>query len=316
MKNDADDRETEVRHHEPDNSSTAQRLQQAQAWVSENLEISTVQKEKLVECLESIFHKNEEERRKLQAENRQLEREASLDPLTRLLNYQRFKKKLHRLYSSTHALPGIYALVMVDVNRFKAINDTFGHKMGDQVIRRVSKILRQETRLGNPQKRRGIRREDIICRRSGDEFLILLSDLHSSEDAFTVTSRYCHAFATVAWEAEHKLWRKGLRKLADPTTYRGPSLAVGILILNFAPAKSPAVRNLRADVLLERPFTIVEERMYASKAYQNEFSKTRIFSWRMEFHRGKLERILSHTLTLGEGENARSIPLFQETHDP
>ncbi|MDY0269987.1 diguanylate cyclase [Trichloromonas sp.] len=56
-----------------------------------------------------------------------------------------------------------FSLLLADVDHFKRINDTYGHQMGDGVLRDVSEVLR-----------RGLRRSDALCRWGGDEFLILL----------------------------------------------------------------------------------------------------------------------------------------------
>jgi len=90
-----------------------------------------------------------------------LERMASHDALTGLLNHSYAKKRiLERVKSRPSAS---YALVIFDLDHFKAANDTYGHSFGDQVLIHLSEKLRQCIRSG-----------DIIARIGGDEFLIFL----------------------------------------------------------------------------------------------------------------------------------------------
>ena len=314
MKSDADQK-TGIRHLEPDsNPQSSDKLKEAHSWIQGNLQISPQDETRLLEYLKLHLHQVEEEKKELQAENVRLEIETSLDPKTRLLNYERFQKNLRKFYS-TGTMSGICALALIDVNRFKSINDTFGHKMGDAVIKRLAKILRQETRSAKFVGKGG-HRYDLLARQGGDEFLVFLSGLTHPDDAFKITARYCQEFTTIEWAKEYKLWRKGLKNLPDPSQFRGPSLAIGMLILNFAPSKSQATRDLRARRIIESSPSLVDERMYKSKTYEQECGRMRIFSWRMEFRRGRLERIISHTSLSGEGENTRSIPMFEETYDP
>src|SRR5690606_8342119 len=62
------------------------------------------------------------------------------------------------------------ALVYMDLDHFKVINDTFGHQKGDEVLRDMSRLLSQQ-----------IRGTDILCRLGGDEFAFLMRDISSTE---------------------------------------------------------------------------------------------------------------------------------------
>ena len=69
-------------------------------------------------------------------------------------------------FARMDASPDSYGVsLMVDIDHFKQVNDTFGHQAGDAVISRVATILRQQTRSS-----------DIVCRYGGEEFVIFLSD--------------------------------------------------------------------------------------------------------------------------------------------
>jgi diguanylate cyclase (GGDEF)-like protein len=93
---------------------------------------------------------------------RVLRTRATRDPLTGLLNRAAFEEALHReVAAADREVPP--ALLLVDLDGFKQVNDTLGHLVGDDVLVRVSRLL--ET---------GVRRSDVVARLGGDEFAILL----------------------------------------------------------------------------------------------------------------------------------------------
>jgi diguanylate cyclase (GGDEF)-like protein len=96
--------------------------------------------------------------------------QAIQDPLTGLFNRSYFLYRLEEelSYSTRHRAP--FALLMVDMDDFKAVNDHLGHAMGDKVIHRIGDLLR-----------RGLRREDVPARYGGDEFIVML--LNCNEQA-------------------------------------------------------------------------------------------------------------------------------------
>jgi diguanylate cyclase (GGDEF)-like protein len=91
------------------------------------------------------------------------EEAAFTDHLTGLANRRRFERQLEREVSRTLRLGHPFSLLMIDIDNFKNLNDTFGHNVGDEAIRRMGKILREGTR--------GI---DLAARFGGEEFAILL----------------------------------------------------------------------------------------------------------------------------------------------
>ena len=105
-----------------------------------------------------------------------IEHMAHHDTLTGLPNRTLFKERFLQAQSLAHRNGYQLALVFVDLDRFKIINDSLGHKVGDTVLQEVSKRLKHCTR-----------ESDIIGRQTGDEFLICLTEL---TDSLTVT-RVC-----------------------------------------------------------------------------------------------------------------------------
>jgi diguanylate cyclase len=92
-----------------------------------------------------------------------LREQALRDPLTALFNRRHLEDAVEREFARARRNGEPLAIIMVDIDRFKAINDRFGHACGDAVIRRVAQLL-----VG------GVRRSDIACRYGGEEFLLLL----------------------------------------------------------------------------------------------------------------------------------------------
>ena len=102
---------------------------------------------------------------KLQDELKQAREEAQLDPLSGIMNRRGFEQELFRLCQQSAAQGRPLSLVMVDIDFFKKINDTYGHPFGDLVIRSVGQALSQLTQ-----------RKDVAARYGGEEFALLLPD--------------------------------------------------------------------------------------------------------------------------------------------
>lgn len=92
----------------------------------------------------------------------ELARRATHDPLTRLVNRHEFEQRLEHLLASRRTGEA-HALLFMDLNRFKQINDTYGHLAGDSVLRQVAAIFEQL-----------VRSRDTLARIGGDEFALLL----------------------------------------------------------------------------------------------------------------------------------------------
>ncbi|MCX7124670.1 MAG: EAL domain-containing protein [Gammaproteobacteria bacterium] len=99
------------------------------------------------------------------------------DPLTDLPNRVYFEEQLNKAIDESNEIDQHTALLYLDLDNFKIINDTFGHYMGDQLLKAVSIILQ-----------RSIRRGDTVARFGGDEFAIVLRGLRKPEYATSVAS--------------------------------------------------------------------------------------------------------------------------------
>ena len=111
----------------------------------------------LAETYNRVFTENE-------ATHMVVKHQAEHDPLTDLLNRGSFDKALKLHNDGKHD----FALILADVDQFKSINDTFGHAVGDQVLKRVSSLLQVD-----------FRSTDFVCRIGGDEFAVIMVDVTS-----------------------------------------------------------------------------------------------------------------------------------------
>jgi diguanylate cyclase (GGDEF)-like protein len=115
---------------------------------------------------------------------RELEHLASHDPLTGVLNRRRFEEELERTLADVRRLRQPAALVTLDLDNFKHVNDTYGHPAGDDLLRAVARALRDR-----------VRATDAVGRLGGDEFGIVLA--HTGEaEAQRVAEGLLEAFRT------------------------------------------------------------------------------------------------------------------------
>lgn len=104
-------------------------------------------------------------------------RQAHYDHLTQLPNRQMFQENLLCAIEESRRREKVFALVFLDLDFFKEVNDTFGHDEGDELLRQVAARLQS-----------CVRSTDLVARLGGDEFVLILHDTKSQEDIFNV----CH----------------------------------------------------------------------------------------------------------------------------
>lgn len=107
-------------------------------------------------------------------EKHQLKIAASIDKLTGTLTRKYLEDALTEEIEKAGAIGKLFSIIMYDLDRFKSVNDRFGHQTGDVVLKKVSKIVKDN-----------IGRNDIVGRYGGEEFIIILPDTNV-EDAFSV----------------------------------------------------------------------------------------------------------------------------------
>ena len=114
----------------------------------------------------------------LQTENETLAHQASHDSLTNLPNRAYFEARLTRTLRSLNKTRDKAAVLFLDSDRFKGINDAYGHAAGDAVLVAVATRIRAQ-----------LREDDVVARLGGDEFAILLTPLHKVEDAQRIAEK-------------------------------------------------------------------------------------------------------------------------------
>ncbi|MEJ6007613.1 diguanylate cyclase [Paucibacter sp. AS339] len=110
-------------------------------------------------------------------------RDASLScPLTQLLNRAGFALHAQERLEEVRHKGQLVALLYLDLDRFKPVNDQHGHPVGDALLRAVAMRIRN-----------ALRPQDLVARLGGDEFAVLLSAIHQAEDAAVVAHKIVHA---------------------------------------------------------------------------------------------------------------------------
>jgi diguanylate cyclase (GGDEF)-like protein/PAS domain S-box-containing protein len=107
-----------------------------------------------------------------------LEHQALRDPLTQLPNRLLLMDRARQALSRLDRSGGVVALLFVDLDRFKAVNDTFGHDVGDRLLISVSERLAEM-----------MRDSDTVARLGGDEFVILGEEIETDEEALALADR-------------------------------------------------------------------------------------------------------------------------------
>jgi len=126
----------------------------------------------------------------LEKENRHLRSLSLTDELTGLYNYRFFARQLDIEMARTMRTGQACALIMIDLDDFKQINDTFGHDMGNTFLVQVSQALARK-----------LRPTDIMCRYGGDEFAVIMPATDLS-DAVRIAERLNAAVSTLSPELE------------------------------------------------------------------------------------------------------------------
>ena len=115
------------------------------------------------------------ERRSLE---RQLLAQAMTDPLTGLANRNSLKQALDASLGRVHRSGSKAALMLIDIDHFKDINDTYGHEIGDRFLVEIGKRLKECVRIN-----------DTVGRLGGDEFTIILDEIHDDSDAAIIAEK-------------------------------------------------------------------------------------------------------------------------------
>lgn len=110
---------------------------------------------------------------------------AQYDHLTGLVNRTLFRDRLVQATARSKRMQQMVGLMLLDLDRFKLVNDTFGHDMGDELLKAVSERLKT-----------CVREVDTVARMGGDEFTIILEGVSSEQNVLVVAKRITESIAT------------------------------------------------------------------------------------------------------------------------
>ncbi len=108
---------------------------------------------------------------------------ASRDPVTGSVNRRGFMERVHRAIARSQRNEEHIALLMIDLDDFKSINDTYGHPVGDQLLQAISARLHER-----------VRQTDTVARLGGDEFVVMVTQLHGPADAGSCAHKLLSVF--------------------------------------------------------------------------------------------------------------------------
>lgn len=143
----------------------------------------------MVDVIEKNFKRIEQYNQAIKAEikiRKKAEEELRImayhDPLTGLLNRKSFEEMLENNLNQSQRRKDyhIWAIMYLDLDKFKQINDTFGHEIGDEILKIATKRISS-----------CLRKTDFLFRIGGDEFTIILNNLKSDEDALSIKEKIC-----------------------------------------------------------------------------------------------------------------------------
>lgn len=183
----------------------------------------------LIEANETLERRVEERTRELREANEKLEKMASTDVLTGLANRRALMQRGHNLFQSAAYEDSDLVVFLIDLDHFKMVNDTLGHKKGDELISLAATVLRN-----------GCRTDDLAARLGGDEFIVLMP--HSDLQGVSAKAN--------DFQAEFQRQVKILFGVEALT--KMPSMSIGMTSRRQAGATSFAELIQRADLALYR----------------------------------------------------------------
>ena len=126
---------------------------------------------------------------------RRLKHQASHDGLTGLVNRKQLTERLEDACTEHQARQERFAVFFIDLDGFKAINDSFGHSTGDEVLKEVARRLSA-----------AVRRHDVVARFGGDEFVVLIEAIDGLDDVAQVGDKLLAAFGAEFQLPDISMW--------------------------------------------------------------------------------------------------------------
>jgi len=254
-----------------------------------------------------------------------LARLANFDTLTGLPNRNLFRDRLLQALARAKRSGSLAALVFLDLDRFKIINDTLGHSVGDELLQvvatRIRETLRQTDSVGHLEDGPGPEGADTsaVSRLGGDEFTVVLEDLEHPNQAAPVVQRILDAIARPLPLAGRMLYMTAsagisicpsddsdadnLLKNADAAMYRAKEIGRNTYQFYSKEINRKAQERLELELRLRHALAREEFSL-------NFHPQLDILTYRM----GSVEALLRwNNPDLGSVEPARFIPVLEET---
>lgn len=141
----------------------------------------------VMQALDRMARSLDQQRKDIALNTEALQRQARIDPLTGLANRHMLADRLEQALSYAKRNSRVAAVLMLDLDRFKTINDSLGHSQGDALLKIVAERLQA-----------CVREDDTVARLGGDEFVLLLADMSNPDDAVPVAKKILRALAEPA----------------------------------------------------------------------------------------------------------------------
>ena len=120
---------------------------------------------------------------------------ATFDFLTNLPNRLSFEKALEKEIARARRHNEIFAVLSIDLDNFKDVNDSYGHDFGDLLLQKVGRRIQK-----------GIRKEDFIARIGGDEFIVILSEMSKGDVAAKIAQKIINNTKRVFKIGKHQIF--------------------------------------------------------------------------------------------------------------
>ncbi len=147
--------------------------------------------------LKERFFNATQEMESLRKDLDEVQRQASTDGLTGLSNRRVFESRLAREALNSKQSKQPLCLIMVDIDHFKRVNDTYGHLVGDMVLKQAAELLQSS-----------VKGRDMVARYGGEEFMLILPDTPLA-GAVTVAEKICDYFQRNEWKRRDNEQRIG-----------------------------------------------------------------------------------------------------------
>ncbi len=132
---------------------------------------------------------------RLRQKNKEITQLATIDELTGLANRRIYNEKIEQALERAKRHKRKFAIIFIDLDRFKIINDSLGHHIGDLLLKKVASRLNDCMR----------RKTDVIARMGGDEFTILLDEIKSTHDSEIIAKKILESLSTPFYLEGHEL---------------------------------------------------------------------------------------------------------------